>query len=97
MDWLIYWIIAAGVVAFIASARGRSGWGFFALSVLLSPLLGLIVLLATPGPKAAAAAAAERRGPCWQCKELVIVGASQCRFCGARLTWSNEATPTSTS
>jgi hypothetical protein len=72
--------------------------GFFVLSLLLSPLLGLIILLATkpsgaPPTATATQGSPEQRSPCWQCKELVIVGASQCRFCGAELTWPTLAKP----
>lgn len=91
MEILVTWLILGAVVGFIAAQRGRSGMGFFALSVLLSPLIGIVVLLATPGPSKSTAET-ERRGPCWQCKEMVMVGASRCRFCGADLTWPNEST-----
>lgn len=90
MEILISWLIFAGVIGFIATQRGRSGIGFFLLSALLSPLIGLIVLLATPGGTSVASHKDERRGPCWQCKEQVVVGASKCRFCGADLVWSQQ-------
>jgi len=43
---LITWIIGFFVCAFVASQRGRSGiaWGF--ISLLISPLLALLVLIA---------------------------------------------------
>jgi hypothetical protein len=39
----IVWLVLAILVAVYASQKGRSGIGFFFLSVLLSPLVGLIV------------------------------------------------------
>lgn len=46
MGIVITWLILAAVVWIVASARGRSGFGWFLLSALLiSPLLGLILVL----------------------------------------------------
>ena len=36
--------------------------------------------------RAADSEPAQERRPCWQCRELVVVGAMKCRFCGADLT-----------
>jgi hypothetical protein len=46
VEFLIVWLVLALVVAAVADVRGRSAFGFFMLSVLLSPLIGLVVLLA---------------------------------------------------
>jgi hypothetical protein len=48
MEIFIGWLIFAIVVAVAANARGRSGVGWFVLSVLLSPLVGLILVLVLP-------------------------------------------------
>ena len=50
---LITWIIGFFVCAFVASQRGRSGiaWGF--ISLLISPLLALLVLIAIPSKRRA--------------------------------------------
>lgn len=45
MGTVIGWFVLSVLVGFIAESRGRSGPGFFILSVLLSPLIGLIVVL----------------------------------------------------
>ncbi|CAH0534634.1 hypothetical protein VST7929_02584 [Vibrio stylophorae] len=47
----IIWIIFAVVVGAIAKGKGLSGIGFFLLSILLSPLIGLIVALVIPANK----------------------------------------------
>lgn len=89
-DWgtiLVVWIVGAIVVAMIARSRGLNAGGYILLSILLSPLIGIIfVLLAKP-------ASTERRAPCWQCKEQVVEGATQCRFCGAKLVWPGTPQP----
>jgi len=45
MEIVLVWLLLAVGVGALASSRGRSVFGFFLLSVVLSPLLGLIVLL----------------------------------------------------
>jgi hypothetical protein len=45
MEFLIFWFLFAIVVGIAASSRGRSGFGWFLLSCLISPLLGLILVL----------------------------------------------------
>ena len=46
MEIFLFWIVLAVIVGVVANARGRSGIGWFFLSaLLLSPLLGLILVL----------------------------------------------------
>lgn len=53
MDYLVFvpvwvfptWIILCILVGFYAKKNGRHGFGYFILSVLLSPLVGFIILL----------------------------------------------------
>jgi hypothetical protein len=52
MEIFLIWLVLAAAVAYFADSRGRSGMGFFFLSVILSPLLGFIVLLVTKDLKA---------------------------------------------
>ena len=48
MEIFIAWLIFAIVVAIAAEARGRNPFGWFLLSVVLSPLVGLILVLVLP-------------------------------------------------
>lgn len=43
--WL-FWFLVAIVVGAIASSRGRSGFGFFLLALVISPLIAFAILLA---------------------------------------------------
>ena len=43
MEIVIVWIIFSGIAALIAGNKGRSAVGFFFLSMLLSPLIGIII------------------------------------------------------
>ena len=42
MELFIIWLFLSGVAAVIASRKGRSGILFFLLSIILSPLIGII-------------------------------------------------------
>ncbi len=43
----ILYVLAAMVVAFIGRNRGYQFWGFFFASLLFTPLIGLLMLIAT--------------------------------------------------
>lgn len=43
--FLIIWFLFCSVAGKIAKGNGRSFWGFFLLSFLLTPLIGIIVAL----------------------------------------------------
>ena len=47
---LIMWLVFAGIVGWVASERDRGPVAWFFLSLLLSPLIGLIALLAAGEP-----------------------------------------------
>lgn len=48
---LILWLVISIVVGVGAGSRGRSGIGWFFISVLLSPVLALLLLLVFPALK----------------------------------------------
>ncbi len=48
MEILLVWLIFAVIVGAGANGRGRSGFGWFLLAVLISPLLALILLVVLP-------------------------------------------------
>jgi hypothetical protein len=48
MILFFFWICFAIAVAIAASTRGRSGVGWFLISFLISPLIGLILVLVLP-------------------------------------------------
>lgn len=89
MGIFLFWLGASVVVGIIASSRGRSGFGWFILSLLISPLLAVILVLAL-GASKSAAAAPDSPSPlthvrCPDCKELVRADAVKCKHCGAAL------------
>ena len=45
--FFFFWVLLAILVAFLANSRGRSGIGYFLLSIICSPILGLLIVLLT--------------------------------------------------
>jgi len=46
--WLVLWFLFSVLIGYGAKARGRDGLTWFLLALVLSPLIGLIGLLAVP-------------------------------------------------
>lgn len=44
----VLWLVFAVLVGIIASSKGRSGFGYFLLSIVLSPLIGFLFVVAMP-------------------------------------------------
>lgn len=85
MEIVVGWIIFALLPAIIAPSRGRSGFGWFLISLLISPLFGLILVLALPTRQKVLADKDRQYGrvkDCPQCAETVKSAAKVCRFCG---------------
>lgn len=86
MDIVLWWFVLAVVMGIVAAAAGRSGFGFFLLSLILSPLLGflalIVMLLAGMGKPASSVRDDRARIACPQCAELVLPQAQRCPHCG---------------
>ena len=46
--WSLVWVVLTIVVTVIAVEKGRSGVGYFLLSLFFSPLVGVLILIAAP-------------------------------------------------
>jgi hypothetical protein len=87
--WIfIAWIACAIGAGAIASAKGRSGVGYFILGMVL-PLIGLLIAIGMPTirpvtvPAALPDRSAERKCPA--CAEWVLKEARKCKHCGEAL------------
>lgn len=92
MEFVALWLIFAAVVGFIASGRGRSGFWWFLLSLVLSPLICMIVVLVMKkiDPNAPKPSTHFR---CPDCKEFVLKEARVCKHCGCKLVPESEQQP----
>lgn len=85
MEWLILWPLLCAVVAYAAGQKGRSGVGFFFLSLFLSPLVGLLVLIALPARQTEATSQPVRGSDlivCHNCKRPRRADSERCPNCG---------------
>lgn len=90
MEIFVFWIGLAIVVGVAANTRNRSGFGWFLLAAIFSPLLAGLLVLALPRrekPRAdfrsgPAASYASEEKVCPQCAETVKLAAKVCRYCG---------------
>lgn len=92
MEIIIGWLVFSLVAAWIASSKGRSGFGIFVLSVLLSPLVGIIVALVMQRADKIEATQVVHGGvsrefwKCPFCAEAVRFEALKCKHCGSDLS-----------
>lgn len=93
MEVVVGWLLFAGLVAYWAGTRGRSGLGWFVLACLLSPLVAALILAILPKSGAAslprdetgAAITPDTHVRCPDCRELVRRDARKCRHCNTAL------------
>ena len=88
MEYAVYWLVLSLIAGVIASKKGRSGVGFFLLSVFLSPLIGIIcAFIATPNQRRVDYRKV-RTGTgkkCPHCAEIIKPDAKVCHFCKREL------------
>lgn len=86
---VLFWVLFSVAVGVLASNRGRSGIGWFLLSLLISPILSLLfvaVMKNLSAPPVQAAPSLQTHVKCGACAEFVLPEAKVCKHCGATLT-----------
>lgn len=91
MEIILFWFLVSVAIAIWASNKGRSGFGWFVLAVIISPILAGIFLavsadLSKPaGTPAPALPSPRTHVQCPDCAELVLKEARVCKHCGCKL------------
>jgi hypothetical protein len=88
MEVFFGWIALSIAVGVWASKKGRSGFGWFVFSTLLSPLIGAVfVAIASDNSQEAQEKAVSHitHVRCPDCRELVRKDARKCKHCGTKL------------
>ena len=86
---MFFWFFFSVLVAVLAHKRGRFAFGWGIISVMLSPLIGGVIVMALPNAKKnivkdglgnQITEATHKR--CTACKEFIRRDALKCRHCG---------------
>jgi uncharacterized membrane protein YhdT len=84
-----FWLAFSIIVGVAASHRGRSGFGWFLIACVITPLLALLLVFVIPKvPRRGSSAEPSdgvQRVKCPECAELVLPDARKCKHCGAVL------------
>jgi hypothetical protein len=80
---ILIWLFLALIVGVAADRRGRMGFGWFMLAVMLSPFIAGLLLLAMRNLADEPDLTTHRRCP--DCAELVLRAARVCKHCGRQL------------
>lgn len=90
MEFFLLWFGLAVVTGIVAGSKGRSGFGWFLLALLISGLLALILVALLPSLKPTVVHVHDAGGrvdngmmkSCPRCAEAVKAAARVCRYCG---------------
>lgn len=87
---VVLWVLFSVAAGVLANRKGRSGFGYFLLSIVLSPLVGLLFAAVVSDLSAKASAGpvgpnADTHVKCPHCAEFVLPEATVCKHCRGAL------------
>jgi hypothetical protein len=82
---LVIWIALSLLAGYVGGNKGHSGVAFFFLSLILSPLIGLVWALVAKDINNEVALKKGDLKKCLHCAELVQLEATRCKHCGGEL------------
>lgn len=87
MELIFFWLLLSLAVGIWASNKGRSGFGWFLLAIIISPLLAGIFLAVSTNRSVQAETrpTTATHVKCPDCAELILKEAKVCKHCGCRL------------
>lgn len=88
MTYVFFWVFFSIIVGVFAGNRGRSGAGWFVLSLLISPLITFLLVAVSknldPARQISQPSTATHR-KCPACAELILPEAVVCKHCGSKV------------
>ncbi|QHG91422.1 zinc ribbon domain-containing protein [Sulfurimonas sp. CVO] len=80
----VSWLILAILVGVYAKGKGKSGFLYFILSVILSPLVGFLIAIISGDNEEELVEQGKKR-KCSNCGELIRPEAKVCKFCNSEI------------
>ena len=84
MEIFVFWFLFSLLAAYVAGNKGRSAFGFFLLSLILSPLIGLIFAVLCSDLNYKQRVTPDTHERCPDCAELILKEAMVCKHCGKK-------------
>jgi len=88
---LVTWLVLAILVGVYANGKGKSGFLYFILSVILSPLIGFVIAVVSGDNENELIKQGKKR-KCPNCGELIRTEAKICKFCNSKIIDENTET-----